>query len=245
MKKALLFAGIILALTASVAMAAGVSVSWKNYCWGETGSSNNLTWACTTNSNVNIRMTCSFKTDVDVPLFNGVGVFMEGQTELASVPDWWKMSNENSSDCRYNLCTVSADGTVLANAGGDVCFDPWGGTGGGGLGLYSWDSNRMHVNAAWASAVEIPLSANTEYFAVQFRVAGGKTAGTAGCTGCLTKAIWGLTKIDYTTPTTITTLDAPYADGNQCLTWQSSTLPCAKPVPARNTTWGQVKSLYR
>jgi hypothetical protein len=28
---------------------------------------------------------------------------------------------------------------------------------------------------------------------------------------------------------------------NRCIYWQAPTLP----VPARNTTWGQVKSLYR
>jgi len=243
MKKALLLAGLLVALTASVAMAAGVSVSWMNYCWGETGSTSNLTWACATNSTQNVRMTCSFKIDADAPQFNGVGVFMEGQTAEAAVPDWWKLSNDDATDCRYNLCTVSADGSVLANGGADVCIDPWAGGGGGGLGLYSWSGVKMHINAAWASATEIPLTANTEYFAVQFRVAGGKTVGT--CTGCLTAAIWGLNHIDWTTPTTVNKLAEPYAGGNQCLTWQGGgTLSCSL-VPARNATWGQIKSLYR
>ena len=39
MKKTLLLAGLLLALTASVALAAGVSVSWGNDCWGETAPS--------------------------------------------------------------------------------------------------------------------------------------------------------------------------------------------------------------
>jgi hypothetical protein len=64
------------------------------------------------------------------------------------------------------------------------------------------------------------------------------------CDGCLLPAIWGLKKIDWTTPTTVNTLDLPYDGGNQCLTWQGSTLACGL-VPTRNTTWGQVKSLYR
>jgi hypothetical protein len=35
--------------------------------------------------------------------------------------------------------------------------------------------------------------------------------------------------------------------GNQCLVWQHAFTgqPCNAPVPTRNTTWGQVKSLYR
>ena len=129
MKKTLLFAGLILALTASFAMAAGVSVNWKTACWGEEPLTN-LTWTCTTNSNLNIRMTTSFKLDADYPGFVGVGVYMEGMVEAVAVPDWWEMSNMDATDCRYNLFTMSADGSVLLNGGADVCFDPWGGTGG-------------------------------------------------------------------------------------------------------------------
>jgi hypothetical protein len=243
MKKALLFAGLLLALTASVAMAAGVSVSWKNFCWGEDGSSSNLTWLCNTNSNVNIRMTCSYKVDTAIPDFAAVGVYMEGMTEAAAVPDWWKLGAAETGDCRANLITLSADGTVLANAGADICFDPWQGLGGGGIGLYSWDGNRMHVNAAYAVPDAVALEPGLEYFAVQFRVAATKTVNS--CTGCLVPAIWGLTKISVEAFSGMYPQDVAYEGGNQCLTWQSSVLPCGAPVPARNTTWGQVKSLYR
>jgi len=244
MKKTLLFAGLILALTASVAMAAGVSVSWKNFCWGEEGSSSNLTWACTTNSNVNIRMTTSFKLDPPMPTFAAVGVYMEGMTEAVAVPDWWKLGDASTGDCRNGLATMSSDGSVLGNAGADVCIDPWAGAGAGSLGLYTWDGNRMHVNGVWALGAAMPLVANTEYFAVQFRIGAAKTVGT--CTGCLIPAIWAINTTSVEGfGGDIRPLDMPYAGGNQCLTWQTSTLPCAKPVPARNTTWGQVKSLYR
>jgi hypothetical protein len=40
-------------------------------------------------------------------------------------------------------------------------------------------------------------------------------------------------------------LQEPLTDGNQILKWQHSTLICEAPLPARNSTWGQVKSLYR
>ena len=242
MKKTLLFAGLILALTASFAMAAGVSVNWKNACWGEEPLTN-LTWTCTTNSNLNIRMTTSFKLDADYPGFVGVGVYMEGMVEAVAVPDWWELSNVNATDCRYGLMTVSADGSGLPNGGVDVCFDPWQGSGSGGLGLYSWDGNRLHANAVWAVGVAVPLAANTEYFALTFRVSAPKTVNS--CTGCLTPAIWAVNKMGICEMAQTIYLADAYADGNQCVTWQSSTLPCAAPVPARNTTWGQVKSLYR
>jgi len=243
MKKTLLLAGLLLALTASVAMAAGVSVSWMNYCWGEDGHASNLSWACASNSNANIRMTCSFKLDTDMPTFAAVGVYMEGQTEAAAVPDWWKLGDATTTDCRNTLITLSTDGSVLANGGADVCIDPWVGGGYGGVGLYSWGTNRMHVNGVWAVGNAIPLTANTEYFAVQFRISALRTVNT--CTGCLTPAIWGLTKISVEGfGGDIRPLMEPYAGGSQCLTWQGSTLGCSL-VPTRNATWGQIKSLYR
>jgi hypothetical protein len=242
-----LVAASLLALSPSAAAAEGVAISWKNFCWGEEGSANNLTWLCNSNTNTNVRMTCSFKLDAATPDFNGVGVFLEGMTEASAVPDWWKLGAAETGDCRAGAISVSADGSVLANGGTDVCIDPWtpNGGGNGGLGLYSWDTNRMHANAAWALADAIPLEANVEYFALQFRVSAEKTVG--GCAGCLIPVIWGLSRIDWTTPTTINSLDICYTGGNQCVTWQNSTLPCGvcNPDDARNTTWGQIKSLYR
>ncbi len=244
MKKTLLLAGLLLAITATAAMAAGVSMSWMNYCWGEDGSTSNLTWACNSNTNSNIRMTCSFKLDTDMPTFAAVGVFLEGMMEAAAVPDWWELGDATTTDCRNGtIISMSTDGSVLANGGADVCFDPWQGGGLGSLGIYTWDGNLMHLNGVWASGTEIPLTANTEYFAVQFRISGARTVGT--CDGCLLPAIWGLKEISVEGfGGDIRPLKDPYAGGNQCLTWQSSTLPCGG-VPTRNTTWGQIKSLYR
>jgi hypothetical protein len=236
---------LLLTLTASVAVAGGVGVSWGNYCWGEDGSRTNLTWACDSNTNDAIRMTCSFRLDADLPDFVGVGIYLEGMTEAAAVPDWWRLSNEVATDCRYGLGTVSADGTVLANGGTDGCVDPWQGRGSGGIGLYSSDGNRMSVQAAWTSPEAIPLEGGTEYFAAQFRVSAQRTVGS--CTGCSIPAVWMLSRIDVCTPTTTLPLDHVFPGGNRCLTWQSSVLPCLNdvPDPARNSTWGLIKSLYR
>jgi len=240
MKKALLFAGLLLALTASVAMAAGVSVNWKNACFGA-DPLNDLAWTCASNSNTNIRMTCTFKLDTPMPTFAAVGVYMEGMTQDAAVPNWWKLGDSSTGDCRATYATLSADGSF---ADGETCSDPWGGQGYGGLGLYSWNDNVMHMNGVWAVGNAVPLQAGMEYFAVQFRIAANKTVNS--CTGCLIPAIWGLKAISVEGfGGDVRYLDGPYADGNQCLSWQHSTLPCTKPVPARNTTWGQVKSLYR
>jgi len=236
---------LILALSAPFAAAAGVSISWKNACWGEDAAAPNLTWACNSNTNDDIRMTCSFKVDAAMPDFVGVGVYLDGMTEAAAVPDWWKLGGVSSGDCRAGLISLSADGSVLQYGGTDICFDPWQGLGGGGIGLYSWDDNRMHVNAVWALPEPIPLEAEGEYFAVQFRVSAARTV--SDCAGCLIPMLWTLTRLDVCTATTVLPLEQTYRGGNGCLTWQSSTLPCRLiiPDPARNATWGQIKGLYR
>jgi hypothetical protein len=239
-----LVAALLLALSPSAAAAAGIGLSWRNLCWGEEGSAYNLTWLCNSNTNTNIRMTCSFKLDAATPDFDGVVVYMVGMTEAAAVPDWWKLGAAETGDCRAGAISVSADGSVLANGGTAVCIDPWtpNGGGNGGLGLYWWDGNRMYITAAWALTEPIALEADVEYFALQFRLSAEKTVG--GCAGCLVPVIWAVERLDWNTPTTIHSLDQRYVGGNRCLTWQNASLVC-EPGATRNATWGQIKGLYR
>jgi hypothetical protein len=251
MRRALLavVAIMLLTLPATAATAAGVSVSWGDACWSDAGAASNLTWACDSDTYTGIRMTCSFKLDAPRPGFAGIDAYMEGMTETSQTPDWWKLGvysgGHAPDDCRKDLITLSADGSFSS-----ACVSPWQGPQGGGIGLYSWDEyyyhhGSMHVNAAWAMQDTVTLEANVEYFACQFRISASKTVG--GCAGCSVPAIWALHHVALYLPYEALPvyLEFPYAGGNQCLTWQSSTLPCARPVPARNTTWGQVKSLYR
>jgi hypothetical protein len=234
--------GLLLVLAAGTADAAGLSLSWRDYCWADEGARSNLTWVCNSNTNSNIRMTCSFQTARDHADFRSAEVSLLGMMESATLPDWWELGRPESGDCRAGLMTASADGSVL-NGGASACVDPWQGLGIGGLSAYTWDGNRMYVSANYALATPVALTTGTEYFAVQFRVSAERTVGT--CPGCLIPAIWALERIelgDVTTPPEV--LEWPYVNGNWCLTWQSTGLPCW-PGPARNTTWGQIKSLYR
>jgi hypothetical protein len=229
MKKMILFTALLVALSATAAMAAGVNVSWGNTCWADAGSTSSLTWACSSNT-FTVRMTTSFQPAVDKTNFVAVGVFMEGVTNDPGilVPDWWKMGT-----CTGRAVpTVSIDASVL----GGACFDPWAGAGIGGLGMYSFDTNRTHMNAAWGVV-----------FAVQFRVPSTRTVGTGLCAGCSTPMTWSLNYIQvaYSGTEPNEFLGTAIPGGNQCLAWQGGNAPCARPIPARNTTWGQVKSLYR
>ncbi len=244
----LVAAGILtLARSAPVAGAAGIAVNWKDACWGENPHVN-LTWACNTNTNADIRLTCSFVLDDDLPDFVGVYAHLVGMTEAAAVPDWWRLGADPATNCRAGLCTVAADGTVLESGGTGTCLDPWHGSGSGGVGRYVSDGNLMGVEAWWTVAEPVPLEAGQEYFAFQLRISAEKTVGE--CAGCLIPAIWAVTRMDVRTPTTTLTFDLPYMSGWRCLSWQNSPLPCAvlyfwDPLPARCSSWGLIKSLYR
>jgi hypothetical protein len=237
LKKILVLTVLLLAVTASLAMAAaGVNLTWGNKCYAD-GATVDQVWDCNSNTGgVAGTLSLSFQTAASHPDFVAIGFYLEGMTEEAVVPDWWKMS---TGECRVNGTTMNTNFTALTTA----CTDLWAGLGGGGIGLYSDDTNRMHLNAAWAMADSITIDPNIEYLAAQFNFSRAKTVGTGACAGCDTKAIWSIYRLEIgflSHPTEMLTF--PLA--NQCVTWQTSTLSCTL-VPTRNTTWGQVKSLYR
>jgi hypothetical protein len=232
---------VLLALPATSATSAGFSLSWGDACWSDVGAASNLTWACDSDTYNGIRMTCSFELDAGMPDFAGVAVFLEGMTEGSVLPDWWKLGALGSGDCREGLIGLTGEKPFSS-----ACVSPWQGEQLGGIGLYSWDSwadGRMHVNGAWAMAEPVPLEANVEYFACQLRISAARTVG--GCAGCSVPAIWAISRMQLTRVSANLSMDSPYHDGNQCITWQSSTSSCGQPIPVRNATWGQLKSLYR
>jgi hypothetical protein len=241
MKKTLLLCGLLLILVVPVASAAGASLSWGNYCWGDVGSSTLLTWACDSNTNTGIRMTCSFSVDAAHDDFVAAAVYLEGRTEEAFVPDWWRMSTQDPTDCRWNAIMVSADYSVLPQyEAGGVCKSAFGENfPSGGIGSYTWSTNRMSVNAAWATPVASALEAGQQYFLCQFRILATKTVD--GCAGCSARAVWGLNHIrtEYNDSTYEFLYANPFGD-NPHLFWQGEL-----PTPASNATWGQIKGLYR
>jgi hypothetical protein len=243
MKKTLLLAGVLLALTATVAMAGGVNFSWNNLCYTE-GPVVNKTFACnvnTTTATYQWPMTMSFAIDAEMTDMVGIEITLEGQSDQPVIPDWWKLG---ATDCRPNMMTYSADKSTVAT---EVCNDWTGGVPFAVFG-YTWDTNRAHVlgGAAIDASLPFDMLPGLEYYAGTLTLKNSKTVGTGACTGCAFGFKWGLTLV---TAAGLSgrrdNLDIPLPGGNQCLSWNNSILPCDKPVPAKNTTWGQVKSLYR
>jgi hypothetical protein len=243
MKKTLLLAGALLALTASVSFAGGVNLSWDD-C-GVSGSASKSN-ACT-NNGAKGSMYTSVVPPVDIPRANGSTSTVDLQTTAAALSPWWEM--RAGSGCRPGAMSGSMDFT----SGPFNCADPWSGPAGAGTDyvLGFGGPNRARVKVAGAIPGIVNLTADTEWYQTKMTILGTKTAGATGCAGCLDGACFVLNDIFITQP-------AGSAGGNyhvdnvlnsQHVTWQASggTVPggCPGATPTKNATWGSVKSLYR
>jgi len=201
------------------------------------------TFACASNTSpANWRMTSSFKLDAGVPDYINFNTYIQGISETGAIPDFWKISIP--ADCRGSVSNV----WIHAVPGGS-CVDPFdgGASGGGGYG-YLIPGVQIQIEAVYTVAAGVPLDPDVEYYLSTFTVKNGKTVGTAACAGCQTGMVFGLQEalVGLQSGPVIRLAEA-YDGGNQCLIWQHAWTgqPCNAPVPSRNTTWGQVKSLYR
>jgi len=246
MKKALLLTGLLLVLVAPLATAAGVNLNWGSLCWGDVAASNLKTFACATNATSNtFKMTASFVVADLMPDYANVATYIKGVSETGIIPDWWRLA---TGDCRNATGVyVAAQPAYPGNV--ELCADMFGGTGQGGGGWGYLDAGTLVEQSVYAVAAPgVELPADLETFACTFTIKNLKTVGTGSCAGCLTGMVFGLHHVTVggavSSPVMLTT---PVVGGNQCLVWQHDFpgQPCNAPVPARNTTWGQVKSLYR
>jgi hypothetical protein len=241
MKKTLLLTALLLALTASLALAGGVNLSWGTLCYTENPTTVK-TFACNVNTTTtNWPMQLSFVIDSEMTDMVGIEVTMEGMSDAPALPDWWKVG---PTDCRPNQLLFTSDRSGVAT---ETCADWTGGTAFNVFG-YTFDTNRAHISAGCAIDASLPFDMlpGQEYYAGQLQLKNSKTVGTGACTGCAFGMRWGLTLL------TIAGLDGrrdnlhfPIDGGNECLSWNNTSVPCDRPVAAKNTTWGQVKSLYR
>ena len=238
MKKVLLLTSVLLALTVTAALAGGVNFNWGTACYTEAPVSA-ITFACNTNGG-SWHMVSSFKTDVEVTDFVGFELTMVGQTALAAVPDWWKLGA--APDCRGSKGQFSANFSAAAQVS---CFD-WGG--GQAVAAYIPSSysyptaNTVSILTGAAIGPDVPFDClpGTEYYAGDFLILNSKAVGTGACTGCSAGMYWCVPLITAAGLSGLRgDLTAPMPGGNNCLNWNNYI------VPTRNTTWGQVKSLYR
>lgn len=238
------------------APAGGINLAWDQ-CWREGGTSNKR-FGCTTNSGYEF-LVGSFLPGVPHLAFIGTEIYVDLYAAQATLPDWWQFFNQGS--CRRTALAASADFTLAPQAS---CVDPWQGLAAGGIAAYQTisttppvpDGSPSHarLKAAFALAEPIPLEAQTEYYGFRLSISNAKTLGDSACVGCETDACILLNEIRAVDSDglveRLTTTEV-----NSLVTWRCGISPTSGPPPcyslvgcsvaARNTTWGQLKSLYR
>ena len=243
MKKIVLIAGMLLAVGASMASASGINLSW-NDC-GTFGVANQ-TFACNTNSGLNT-FVASFIPPPNINEFVGIASQVDITTDQAVLPDWWA---HGTGFCRgTNGLSVSFDFT----AGPFNCADFWAGAGAGGfaydVGFNTPNRARLRIQGAVPFDNRGPIDPSLEYYCYKVNLLRAKTTGTGSCAGCSNPACIVLNDIQlFQPPADNNDPDLSNPIDRNFVTWQSPpTGPpgCPLSTPTRNSSWGQVKSLYR
>jgi hypothetical protein len=247
MKKTLLITGLLLALTASIASAAGVNLYWDDCAGG--GGVSGKTFACT--SNVGQQdLYLSVDPPPGVVNTNGHNQIVDLQSASTPLPAWWDF--KNTGTCRINSLLASGDFTV-GTSGGIGCVDPWSGTGNAGIAAYTknFESNpaRARIIGSIAySGPSVSMAPGTEYYSIRMRINNVKTVGTGACAGCLDPVCLVLNQVRIAQPAPDPTFAIENPALNNYATWQGGAVGgngCPGVVPTQNQSWGRVKSLYR
>ena len=187
----------------------------------------------------------------------------------SSLPSWWQT---NTGSCRSAAVTGFVP-SVDSGAGCEPAFGFAPLVSVLGVKLYA-DGGASTVEYTFIAGVPDGSGWETFYPGLEYRLFGlrlshAKSTGTGSCAGCSVPACLGFggLKLLYTSGhvpanesftgnagSTVTwqgayvssfTPIAPHCDANGCTYLWSGNLACASgPVPARNHTWGAIKSMY-
>jgi len=248
MKKTLLMTGALLALTCGLAFAGpgGLSLAWLDCDGGGAGGAHNRAFACNTNTGGGHTLVGSFIAPSFANAVTGFAAVVDLQAASVSYPDWWHI--------RVGGCRATA--SLLSNfdftGGPFTCYDYWQGGAVGGHSMDAPIANRARIKATAALPAGdsriTSIPEGTEVYCFKLTANNARTAGLGACAGCPTSVCIVLNSI------LITNVPGNPA-GNKFIsfpvpntaTWQGgiSDVECLNATPAKNSTWGQVKSLYR
>ena len=104
----------------------------------------------------------------------------------------------------------------------------------------------MQAAVAPEFALALP---DAEYYAFKFRLNNSRSTSSGSCSGCPTAMCIVLNEIQLFQPLGTAggdpKISAPGSSGGSVV-WQATGIPgCPQSTPTRNSSWGQVKSLYR
>ena len=238
-----------LALTAPASPAdPALYLTW-NDCGTSTNALSDFVFACDVEVGFE-ELFCSFRlpfaTGADVL---GVTAVIDIQHQAATLPDWWRLAA--AGDCRSGYLSASGDFTLETD-----CADPWAGQAVAEVQAYNATEPRGGANQARIKAVcgVVPalaatLDASSVYYGVKLVIQNTRSTGAGACPGCLGGACLVLNSIEVQrtagAPGGNLFISTPAPNNANWARWQGGVGADCGLVPARNMTWGRVKSLYR
>ena len=255
MKRSLLRLGVVAAMlfTASVAFADEVQLSWTS-CVDDGGLAD-ITFACNTNAgNRSFITAIKLTSDMNAVLSNEITIDLIS-ADGPALPDWWSLRSfpqQNYVACRPIGATQAI---IIAAHDGAGCPDIWAGSGSMNFAgfipnyVIPGSGRILAVNAVPStSPVELIVAENPAgngtWAVGRFQLNNQKTVGTPNCAGCQVPVCIVLNSVLVTTLNHVA--DREFSGGaNDQIVWQGGSGADCQSVPARNVTWGKVKSLYR
>jgi hypothetical protein len=187
---------------------------------------------------------------------NGNGFTVDWQAAAGALPPWWQYFNVGT--CRASSVSVNATFPTDAVA----CLDEFAGQSSVGIGSYFTGFSDGRVRLQVAEAVPftslVTLAGGQEYFALNIVFNHAKTIGPGSCPGCFNPVCLMFSSLKITSSGPDVVLTEPLPGNGFLASWQNGNvglgipedgtgwrLRCTLPNPARNQTWGAIKSLYR
>jgi hypothetical protein len=231
MKKIASLVGVLMALSAGSAMAAGINLAWTD-CLGAGGTVDKVQ-ACSNSAIVNNSAFVSFVTPTAIGNMGGTSGYVDVQTSTA-MGTWW-LGGATRWGGSAGASTCPAWYELAPN--GPVPFGP-------DIRQTSANRLRLRVDVAVAAGEEQAINADgTEYHShfIQLKF----NAGTFNNAECLAGAALGAPYLELFPATgTTTKLESP--DVSNCITWRGGGgQVCPGATPVKKATWGSIKALYR
>jgi hypothetical protein len=183
---------------------------------------------------------------------NGNQIVIDVVSACPGYPDWWVM---RSFTCRGPTSLASSFDFTSGPAN---CADYWQGGAIGGLVMDPPAYNRTQVRLQCALPVGDsrigPIAEGTEVYSFKATINSARTVGPGSCAGCEAPMCLMLQSIRLTQPPGLDQFVLSNWADRAFVTWQSASIGISPvgplcfgdcPVPTRNRTWGQIKSLYR
>ncbi len=219
----------------------GLNLSWE--ACGSDGASNR-DFACDRNTGSE-RIVASFVAPSGITQLVGMRSTLQVTLNAPTLPAWWQLKNVGA--CRASALTLA----LTADPAWTTCHDYWQTQALGTISQYEVGrpaSNAAVITVSTSLAEEFagPLEAGTEYHAFTLVLSHTKTVGNGACAGCEIAGCVVFTHATLLQPPGAgeRTIPGPASGWSNLALWHSAVPYTCFGVPARNTTWGAIKSLY-